>query len=560
MKLKKYNEFIEKINETGIRDIRNTVKGYSECEIYFHQDLDGVVSAVAMKEYLRRYGIKTVDAHIIQYGGLEFAIKTTQEGRLPVLVDFAHGKPLFKIHTDHHDSQAGAEHTGSTSFKHTRSNAETISGEISPTDLFTHTDIELIRTVDSADFFRKGVTPDMVTKSIFELEKGKSPQENRFVMGFTVNRLLLAYKNKKITGRSLDGKNTYKDKNFLECLVLDSTPSLHSMFNNIRHYINNFTTSNWLRSERRYDEKGKLATPETLAKNLFKYQETMKGYTNLNVDEEYKIGIQYGGAGKAIDPDTGEEKSASMFEPGSYDRYTVFRNNPEINFYSIVWPMGLIQVSCNPFKEKKLKAIHLGEIAKEVMAKYESILKRIMISVDNVKRENEMELESKAKKEGDRNARIGFKYTDLEAFFDGKVMYQQRDGKVNKYNLKGTSGFNDLIKKLMNMLYKDLSPKQRKVLSNLKISAWDLIMGNSGGHPSITNLQGWNFLKYTPKQLKDSYLKRAFGESEYTDIMKVVQSQIIQKLREEIDEHEKSGDIQVDLKGDEYGMGGQSLN
>ena len=85
-------------------------------------------------------------------------------------------------------------------------------------------------------------------------------------------------------------------------------------------------------------------------------------------------------------------------------------------------------------------------------------------------------------------------------------------------------------------------------------------MGNSGGHPSITNLQGWNFLKYTPAKMKEMYLDRAFGANEYTEIMKVVQKEIIDRLKEDIDKHEKAGDMQVDLKGDEHGMAGQSLN
>jgi hypothetical protein len=55
---------------------------------------------------------------------------------MPVLVDFAHGKPMFVIHTDHHDRQAGAEDTKSTSFRQSRSNVETISQVVSPKELF----------------------------------------------------------------------------------------------------------------------------------------------------------------------------------------------------------------------------------------------------------------------------------------------------------------------------------------------------------------------------------------------------------------------------------------
>lgn len=76
-----------------------------------------------MKKYLENQGIKVVDCEIIQYGEKEWAIKKPEgQGEImPVLVDFAHGKPMFEIHTDHHDSQVGVEKDTATSFKHSRS-------------------------------------------------------------------------------------------------------------------------------------------------------------------------------------------------------------------------------------------------------------------------------------------------------------------------------------------------------------------------------------------------------------------------------------------------------
>ncbi len=40
------------LNESGIRDIRSLSNRYKMAKIYFHQDLDGVTTAIAMKEYL----------------------------------------------------------------------------------------------------------------------------------------------------------------------------------------------------------------------------------------------------------------------------------------------------------------------------------------------------------------------------------------------------------------------------------------------------------------------------------------------------------------------------
>ena len=117
--IRKYQNFINE--ERGMRNLTKILKGKKKCEIYFHKDLDGVTSAIAMKEFLNNYyQIETVDCHIIQYGGLEYAIKNSKPDNVPILVDFAHSKPMFTIATEHHYKQVGAEDTESTYFKHTR--------------------------------------------------------------------------------------------------------------------------------------------------------------------------------------------------------------------------------------------------------------------------------------------------------------------------------------------------------------------------------------------------------------------------------------------------------
>ena len=168
------------LKESGIRDINKLAKRYKMAKIYFHQDLDGVTTALAMKNYLENNGIKVVDAEIIQYGGKEFAIHKPEledEARgeiMPVLVDFAHGKPMFVIHTDHHDSQAGVESGTSTSFKSSRSNVETISQSISPKELFPNDDITLISTVDSANYAVQNISPEQVMSYLFNFDKDAS--------------------------------------------------------------------------------------------------------------------------------------------------------------------------------------------------------------------------------------------------------------------------------------------------------------------------------------------------------------------------------------------------
>jgi hypothetical protein len=555
--IKKYSNFINE--EVGLRNLRKITKGYKTCEIYFHKDLDGVTSALAMKEFLKNYySIETVDCHIIQYGGLEFAIKQTAEGNLPVLVDFAHSKPMFTIATDHHQEQVGDEGTDSTYYKPSRSNVETISGEISYSDLFTAKDIELIQTVDSANFLAHNIKPEDLQRSIFNYEKGESAEKNRFMMGFVVNRLLLAYKNKRITVKSLDGKTNHINRNILECLVLDSTTSLYSMFNNIRHYINNAKTS---------DKLGRLATPEEITKNLSNYIEKMKNYrfiedpetgsiteydpTNwrhkkqstegakigkgVHFDEEYKIISQYGGG--------------SLFAPGSYDRYVPFKNFPEAEFICIVWPMGLIQVSCNPFREKRLEDINLGDVAKEVLANHKPKLEKYYISLESIKREFETSQDWKQMKkaEGEDYEGVGFRYSDLEAFYKD-VVFEKINNKVSKVNIN-----NDEIKSAMDTTYDNLSYSQKKLLSGKKIPVWEIITRNSGGHKSITNLSGLNFLKYNKEMLKINY-----GTEKYVDVLKLIARELINNLKQKIDAVNSGEKVEYDTKGIE--LLGQDTN
>jgi hypothetical protein len=558
MIIKKFNDWSHINEEVGLKNISKIAKLHKTCEIYFHKDLDGITSALAMKEFLKSYyQIETVDCHIIQYGGLEYAVKHHKPENLSVLVDFAHGKPMFHIQSDHHDKQVGAGDTESTYFKSARSNVEIISGEISYGDIFTPQDVEMIRTIDSANFIKYDIKPEDVQNAIFKYDKGESAAKNRFMMGFVVNRLLLAYKNKRLTCKSLDGKRNHINRNILECLLLDSTASLYSMFNNIRHYINNAVTN---------DRAGVLATPEEISKNLADYIERMKNYkfiedpetgdvqeydpsnwkhkklstsgakigTGVHFDEEYKIISQYGGG--------------ALFKPGSYDRYVPFKNFPESEFICIVWPMGLIQVSCNPFKEKKLKDINLGEIAKEVLAKHESVLKRLYVSLESVKKEFETSQDWKAmqKAEGDEYEGVGFKFSDLEAFYKDCVFKKEKE--IVKVDINDNK-----LKECMNTLYQDMTPEQLKYLSDLKIPAWELIIRNSGGHPSITNIAGLNFLKYNKQMLKIGY-----GTESYVEVLKVIARDFINVLKEKIDIVNQGQKVEYDTKGVE--LLGQDTN
>jgi hypothetical protein len=459
------------ISESGIRDINALAQRYPKAEIYFHQDLDGVTTALAMKSYLEQHGIKVVDAHVIQYGDKEFSIKKNDATGdvMPVLVDFAHGKPMFVIHTDHHDRQAGAEDTKSTSFRQSRSNVETISQIVSPKEIFPDKDVLLISTVDSANFAKYDITPEQVMNYLFKFDKDSSLLKNKMAMGMVANKLLLAFKNKP---------------GFLEKLVMDSTPSLINILVNIRQIMK---------------EKGYADIPD-LEKNKEDYVQKMKNYPEVSNN----IIVQYGGG--------------SMMKPGSYDRYTPFRNNPDADFLVIAWPMGLLQASCNPFKkDRELKGVNLGDIAQEVLSKWESQLKEREIPLSTIKWISE-------DVKGFGPESVGFTFKDFVALY-GKNYKSKQNGKEELIN----------IGNLMEKPFEQLTEEERQILDEVTVNAWDVIQSNSGGHKCITNISGLMYMGRSnrPPQGKYKYDPER-EDSPYIKFLKMLQREFVRVLQEKI--------------------------
>jgi hypothetical protein len=458
------------LKESGLRDIKDLKTRYPKAEIYFHQDLDGVTTAIAMKKYLEDNGIKVVDAHVIQYGDKEFAVKKNDAtgDTMPVLVDFAHGKPMFVIHTDHHDRQAGAEDTKSTSFRQSRSNVETLSQVVSPKELFPSPDILLISTVDSADFARKNLTPDDVVNYLFRFDKDKSLQSNKMLLGLVINKLLLAFKNKP---------------GFLEMLVMDSEPSLLSILNNIK---------NWMKTVG-------APSPEQLQKNAEDYIENMKSFPNVTDN----IIFQYGGG--------------SMFKPGSYDRYTPYKNNPEADFLIMAWPMGLVQASCNPFKkDRELKGVNLGEIAQEVLGKWEDQLKQKTVPLSTIKWVSETSVGPES---------VGFTFRDFKALYGEKIMFMENGEQIL-----------EKIGTMMEKPFNSLTEEEMKTLDKIGVNAWDLIQANSGGHKCITNISGLNYLGRSTRPPQGQYRYNSEKDDSPTvKFTKMIANQFQKILKEKIE-------------------------
>jgi hypothetical protein len=461
------------IKESGIRDINKLKKMFNDVVIVTHQDLDGIVSAVGMKHYFENQGFNVIDAQIIQYGDKEWSLKKSDPDKkiLYCLCDFAHSKPMFTIHLDHHDRQAGVESGTTTNFRQARSNVETISQIVSPRDLFPSSDILLISTVDSANFAMNDISVDQVINYLFKLDKDSSLAKNKMALGLVANKLLLAFKNKP---------------GFLEELVMKSTPSLMNILQNIKRIM---------------VEKGYTKIPE-LEKNKEEYIKQMK--TSPNVKVEGNIIVQYGGG--------------NMMKPGSYDRYVPFKNNPEADFIVIAWPLGLVQASCNPYKkERELKGVNLGEIAQEVLSKWEGSLKEKEIPLSTIKWISE-------RSKGFGPESVGFTFKDFVALYG------------NKYKIMD-NGRETLtrIGKMMEKPFTELSEEEKEMLDKITINAWDLIQANSGGHKCITNISGLSYLGRSKRPPAGAYKYDSESEdSPYVKFTKMIQNEFVRVLQSKI--------------------------
>jgi hypothetical protein len=302
MKLNYLFKEYDRLDESGIKGIRKLAKQFDKAEIYFHMDMDGVASAIGMKSYLEDNKIKVINVFPINYGSKEYAVPRGREGVMKVLVDFAHGKTMFQIHQDHHEGQVGVKKGTSTSFKKKPSGAGIISGEISPKDIFPPQDLKIIDTVDSAAFVDQGLYPDDIMRAAFNLRKDIDVKDDHKMMGLVVNKLLLTYKNKP---------------DFLKSLVMNSNPSLISMYNVIR----------------RVAKKSGFQPAKDIEAGSQKYQEEQKrkiksgglsDVKKLKNGESVKVGnliVQYGGG--------------YMGKGRVYDRYTPFKLHPDANYFTI---------------------------------------------------------------------------------------------------------------------------------------------------------------------------------------------------------------------------------
>ena len=449
------------LNESGFRNIKNIVKRYKSAHIAFHQDLDGITSGIVMREYLKQYGLKTTSVSDIQYGDLEYTQKKISKDTLFAIVDFGHNKISAQIYGDHHDhtDKERKDKTKGQSkiLSKSPSNVEALSMTISPRDIFPTKDIDIISMVDTAGYAGR-FSADDVMRSVFNADKSLDVSKNHEMMGLVVNKLVLAYKNKK---------------GFLDELVMTAKPSLISMYNTVVK----------MAKKAGYDT-GKDMEPKTAH---YKQQRIDKSLPDLKVSD---IKNMKGGASGMIGTTIVQTGGGAMIpaKGNQYDRYAIFSIHPEGEYLVTEWPSMLNQLSKNPFLGKR-NPTHLGDLVmKKIMPKFKSKLSSWKVSLDTLK----YNFEAASMRKGGENDIMGFTFDDLMYLFEPQLKkITQKESwykKEGKWEKKDNSFYKKMVQDITNRPYKWLSFKQKGILKKVTIPVWDVIMKQSGGHKDITNI------------------------------------------------------------------------
>lgn len=161
MKIKSFKLFINESVSAKLPDLERLLANpnIKRVNITFHQDLDGVMTCIAMKEIVKQIrpdlkeGVNlTFDQ--TEYGDLEYAVRTLEKDpeTMQILVDFAKGSEWYEWHTDHHDSQRGVGAETSTLFTHAKSNVIVLNDKGIGDHIFSPRVADMFTRIDSAGF------------------------------------------------------------------------------------------------------------------------------------------------------------------------------------------------------------------------------------------------------------------------------------------------------------------------------------------------------------------------------------------------------------------------
>lgn len=496
--IKKYNRFVNKINEKiGISDISNFTSNDKRYDLFFNDDIDNITSAIAVKNYLKDFDMSLNNAHVI---GTEAQV---QSSNLKVFVENKNGDTIIKMR---------------------KQNGNEISGDLSSIDLFSHTNIGNIKSVNKSDFMNYKITHTNIIDWIYGSNKDLNTLRHTFFMKLFINRMVIYLKNKKITVKT--GYYEHINKNINECLVMDSTSNLESMFKNLIFYIKNAEVSN----VERKDSVKKLTTPDALAKGILKYiEEKIKEIIKSNYGHSEESNIEYDDDNKILKQYVGKH----IIE---LDKFNIFKNEPDANFMcGIHLPnnddlnnIGIIDLYCNPYREKTLSYLDLQEVVKLFLYKFKSAFLNISLTLEQAKKINEEEYKHL---KGNKYKPINLNSATILSTYD---LFKQTEI-LEKINKDKETELIDNIKSCMDKSIFEWSHTDKRKMSHVRIKMWDIILNNSNGNAEQAYISGLNYLTARPDLMLE-----LFNSESIIDVIKFIGDKIC-KIMIDIISHSKKG-------------------
>jgi hypothetical protein len=335
-----------------VEDKRSKINQDPRVVIYFHEDFDGVVSALGVKCALNKYGLTNIVARKVQYGDHLTQIAPNPND-LNILVDFADGFEGTDLHTDHHHGTYSPQDGGIKAFyPAAKSNGAVLWGQVNtqlelPNSHLISPLIKAVNCIDSAGYAKLGFTtteqrtylPDLANQ--ITQHSNLEPQLKHY---FALNKILLAFKSTLVDNKS-----------YLETFV-EKCQTIHPI-----EMVYGACQLAFQANKKPYKDKpSKKAIKNTTISSLLnmlqengdEYQEKFKQEMQRRIEENPSL-LQTSQDKKQILYIDHTKKVAPMFR-GAYDRYAAFEQFPQITYLINNWgAMGLVQASYNPNAQTK---------------------------------------------------------------------------------------------------------------------------------------------------------------------------------------------------------------
>lgn len=498
-------------------NVKSLAREYKYCIIIYHSDLDGLTSAIAMKVYLKKYGIETIDCTKMQYGEVniqtDLIMKTYDElyadkKIMYVMVDFAQGHSRISVHTDHHLETNVPNDDTSVFTSKAPSNAAIISNHLSDEKIFSEEDVRIINMVDSADWKENDVELFDMIQLEYRHNDCLTEKKNNNNLAICTYKLIDILKNKKATNKKF-GVASIKDKKMnyvINDVIMELTdPSVRSIYDSLRaktiglgfdleeledryvsyvHHIEDISkrfTTNFSCSRELYNT---LKQPLLNVGSKLEKKGGME-YSNITTDDNIIITRDCVVPSEYLWEDTDLPKM-------KYNRYLPFVANIDAEYIVKLYEgLPMIQCSYNPFKD--VKGVNIAEICEELIENYSSELKSYDLNLLNynghLNKVFEKGIYSEFKKQKDWGKSLPDKLyltpdiiTKISKFvkFDGQELDETSRKLLDRV---ADISLNELV------ITDDKKEELKSYLKRFTFNFYDYCSLHSGGHTAIYNMQ-----------------------------------------------------------------------